>query len=84
MPLAFNLMLKYNLQGILELSRSWKRHNGDIWQHRFYDNCNRMALVRESFPEYLDAYLALPSDTERLDFFRSESIAGNEASRHHP
>ena len=58
------------MQEILELSDSWRRHNGDSWRHYSYDDSSRTALVKKDFPEYLDAYLALPLDVERSDFFR--------------
>ncbi len=49
---------------------SWQRHNGHAWQYRLYDEAARMALVRHEFPEYLKAYLALPGDAGRIEYFR--------------
>ncbi len=59
-----------SLQGMDEVKRSWKQHNGDAWEHRFYDDAACLALVRGEYPQYLKAYLALPKDIERSDFFR--------------
>ncbi|GLC37790.1 hypothetical protein PLESTB_001477000 [Pleodorina starrii] len=50
--------------------QSWARVNGPGWQLRFYDDEACIAFVRREFPEYLDAYLSLPKDVERSDFFR--------------
>ena len=52
-----------------ELSSSWKLHNGNDWEHRFYDDDARLAMVKGEFPEYLDMYLALMAE-ERSYFFR--------------
>ncbi|KAG2453558.1 hypothetical protein HYH02_001777 [Chlamydomonas schloesseri] len=49
---------------------SWTRVNGPGWQTRFYDDEACTDFVRREFPEYLDAYLSLPKDVERSDFFR--------------
>ena len=48
---------------------SWKRMNPDF-SFRFYDDVSCLSFVRREFPEYLDAYLALPKSVERSDFFR--------------
>ncbi|GIL46724.1 hypothetical protein Vafri_3637 [Volvox africanus] len=50
--------------------QSWARVNGPAWQMRFYDDEACIDFVRREFPEYLDAYLTLPKDVERSDFFR--------------
>ena len=47
---------------------SWKRMNPDF-SFRFYDDVSCLSFVRREFPEYLDAYLALPKSVERSDFF---------------
>lgn len=39
-------------------------------QVRFYDDVAATNFVRREFPEYLEAYLSLPKDVERADFFR--------------
>ncbi|KXZ52833.1 hypothetical protein GPECTOR_8g216 [Gonium pectorale] len=50
--------------------QTWTRVNGPTWQTRFYDDGACIDFVRREFPEYLDAYLSLPKDVERSDFFR--------------
>jgi hypothetical protein len=52
------------------IMRSWQDHNGNNWQFRFYDDEACLDFVRREFPEYLEAYKALPKDVERSDFFR--------------
>jgi hypothetical protein len=52
------------------IMRSWREHNGNSWQIRFYDDQACLDFVRREFPEYLDAYGSLPKDVERSDFFR--------------
>jgi hypothetical protein len=52
------------------IMRSWREHNGNGWQIRFYDDQACLDFVRREFPEYLDAYRSLPKDVERSDFFR--------------
>ncbi|KAG2439252.1 hypothetical protein HXX76_004613 [Chlamydomonas incerta] len=49
---------------------SWTRVNGPGWQTRFYDDEACTDFVRREFPEYMDAYVSLPKDVERSDFFR--------------
>jgi len=39
-------------------------------QVRFWDDVACFNFVRQEFPEYLEAYLRLPKDVERADFFR--------------
>jgi hypothetical protein len=39
-------------------------------QVRFYSDDAAMTFVRREFPEYFEAYLHLPKDVERADFFR--------------
>jgi mannosyltransferase OCH1-like enzyme len=41
-----------------------------ISQVRFYSDDAAMTFVRREFPEYFEAYLHLPKDVERADFFR--------------
>ena len=48
---------------------SWVDAN-PAWQVRFYDDMACTEFVRREFPEYLDAYVGLPKDVERSDFFR--------------
>lgn len=40
------------------------------WELRFYDDQACLDFVQREFPEYLAAYLALPKQVERSDFFR--------------
>ncbi|KAK9792043.1 hypothetical protein WJX73_001872 [Symbiochloris irregularis] len=54
---------------VVPLMQSWRRMNPD-WDVRFYDDAGCLDFVRREFPEYLDAYQALPKDVERSDFFR--------------
>ncbi|PNH05789.1 putative sodium/metabolite cotransporter BASS4, chloroplastic [Tetrabaena socialis] len=58
--------------------QSWGRVNGQAWQARFYDDEACIDFVRREFPEYMDAYQALPKDVERSDFFSdpNESYRG--------
>jgi mannosyltransferase OCH1-like enzyme len=39
-------------------------------QVRFYSDDAALTFVRREFPEYFEAYLNLPRDVERADFFR--------------
>lgn len=39
-------------------------------QVRFYSYDAALSFVRREFPEYFEAYLSLPKDMERADFFR--------------
>ncbi|KAI8469837.1 MAG: hypothetical protein J3K34DRAFT_385638 [Monoraphidium minutum] len=57
-------------RGARPLVRSWRAVNGDAWEVRFYDDVAAVSFVRREFPEYLEAYLALPKDVERADFFK--------------
>lgn len=57
-------------RGVRPLVRSWRAVNGDAWEVRFYDDVAAVNFVRREFPEYLEAYLALPKDVERADFFK--------------
>jgi hypothetical protein len=56
-------------RGVPPLLRSWRGANGG-WEVRFYDDVAAHAFVQREFPEYLEAYLALPKDVERADFFK--------------
>ncbi len=49
--------------------QSWRRLNED-WEIRFYDDEACFNFVKREFPEYYDAYRALPKHVERSDFFR--------------
>lgn len=53
-----------------QLMRSWRQHNGNNWQIRFYDDAACLEFVSREFPEYLPAYSSLPKSVERSDFFR--------------
>ena len=55
--------------GVRPLMASWTQLNPG-WEMRFYDDAMCRQFVRAEFPEYYDAYLALPKDVERSDFFR--------------
>jgi|LauGreDrversion4_1035100.scaffolds.fasta_scaffold949382_2 hypothetical protein len=56
------------MQGIHELSGSWKFYNGE-WDQRLYADDASLAMVKGEFPEYLDAYMRLPKG-QRSYFFR--------------
>ena len=51
------------------LISTWKQYNPN-WDYRFYDDEQCHNLVAQDFPEWLDAYNALPLPVERADFFR--------------
>lgn len=53
-----------------QLMRSWKERNAATWQVRFYNDDACLNFVRREFPEYFEAYMNLPKDVERADFFR--------------
>lgn len=53
-----------------QVMRTWRDVNGNDWQIRFYDDKACLEFVRREFPEYLEAYISLPKDVERSDFFR--------------
>ena len=55
--------------GVRPLLHSWRWHNVD-WEVRFYDDEACLRFVAREFPEYLDAFRALPRDVERSHFFR--------------
>ena len=55
--------------GVRPLMHSWRRHNED-WEIRFYDDEACLKFVQREFPEYLDAFRALPRNVERSHFFR--------------
>lgn len=40
------------------------------WEYRFWDDNDCLELVRDKFPQYLDAYQALPLPVQRADYFR--------------
>lgn len=48
---------------------SWRKYNPDI-EYRYYDDDDCLAVVRDEFPDYLEAYLRLPRAIQRADFFR--------------
>jgi hypothetical protein len=56
-------------RGVRPLVRSWRAVNSG-WEVRFYDDVAAHSFVQREFPEYLEAYLALPKDVERADFFK--------------
>lgn len=43
-------------------------------QVRFYSDDAALTFVRREFPEYFEAYLNLPKDVERADFFRCVAL----------
>lgn len=49
--------------------QSWKTYN-PTWDVQFYDDADCLSFVRREFPQWLDAYEALPMAVERADFFR--------------
>jgi hypothetical protein len=53
-----------------QLMRSWQAMNGGTWQVRLYHDEACLTFVRGEFPEYLEAYMSLPKDVERADFFK--------------
>eukprot|EP00775_Hariotina_reticulata_P008242 gene8242-8432_t len=55
---------------VRQLMRSWQAVNGHNWQVRFYHDEACSTFVRGEFPEYLEAYMSLPKDIERADFFK--------------
>lgn len=46
-------------------------------QVRFYSDDAALSFVRREFPEYFEAYLSLPKDVERADFFRCACVCGS-------
>ena len=62
--------------------QSWRRENED-WEIRFYDDAACLSFVQREFPEYLEAYKALPKDVERSDFFRSAHFRAYSAANMH-
>lgn len=40
------------------------------WEYRLYDDKDCHDFVEQEFPEYLEAFKALPKEVERSDFFR--------------
>lgn len=53
-----------------QFMRSWQERNGDAWQVRLYSDEACLNFVRREFPEYFEAYMNLPKEVERADFFR--------------
>jgi len=51
------------------LMRTWAEKNPG-WKTRFYNDAECYKFVEREFPEYYDAYVSLPKDVERSDFFR--------------
>ena len=51
------------------LMRTWADKNPG-WKTRFYNDQECYKFVEREFPEYYDAYVSLPKDVERSDFFR--------------
>ena len=54
---------------MVPLVRSW-RHMNPTWHYSFYNDSQCLQFVEQEFPEYLEAYNALPKSVERSDFFR--------------
>lgn len=55
--------------GLQNMVNTWRDVNPG-WDVKLYNDTECLNLVRSNFPEYLDAYLALPKNVERADFFR--------------
>lgn len=53
-----------------QLMRSWQERNAESWQVRLYNDDACLNFVRREFPEYFEAYMNLPKNVERADFFR--------------
>lgn len=51
------------------MTETWRQKNPG-WEMRFYNDAACKHMVAQEFPEYLQAYEALPSNVERADFFR--------------
>jgi Glycosyltransferase sugar-binding region containing DXD motif len=54
---------------LANIRQSWAQHNPG-WQIRFWDDALCREFVRREFPEYYSAYVGLPKNVERADFFR--------------
>jgi len=52
--------------------QSWQLNNPN-WAYRFYDDTDCREFVVREFPQWIDAYVALPLAVERADFFRLRS-----------
>jgi inositol phosphorylceramide mannosyltransferase catalytic subunit len=48
---------------------SWRKYNPGIEYH-YYDDDDCLTVVRDEFPQYLDAYLSFPQAIQRADLFR--------------
>lgn len=53
-----------------QFMHSWQERNGEAWQVRLYSDEACLNFVRREFPEYFEAYMNLPKEVERADFFR--------------
>lgn len=49
---------------------SWSSATSHLPQVRLYSDDDSLAFVRDEFPEYLEAYQALPANVQRADYFR--------------
>jgi hypothetical protein len=54
---------------LVAIRESWVRLNPG-WEIKFWDDTLCKEFVRTEFPEYYAAYLGLPKNVERADFFR--------------
>ena len=52
-----------------KISETWKSMNPE-YEYKFYDDKACFNFVEHEFPEYYDAYVNLPKNVERSDFFR--------------
>ena len=52
---------------------SWLATNPD-YEYRFYDDQDCLDMIEMEFPQYMEAYLALPKPVEKADFFRYLAI----------
>ena len=63
----------WSREGISEelrkISETWKSMNPE-YEYKFYDDKACSDFVEREFPEYYDAYVNLPKNVERSDFFR--------------
>jgi Glycosyltransferase sugar-binding region containing DXD motif len=54
---------------VMAIRQTWIRLNPG-WEVRFWDDASCLEFVHREFPEYYRAYVALPKNVERADFFR--------------
>jgi mannosyltransferase OCH1-like enzyme len=64
-----------------QFMHSWQERNGEAWQVRLYSDEACLNFVRREFPEYFEAYMNLPKEVERADFFRCALAGQQRAAR---